>query len=91
MELDNVVKLMKDNPTLKIQINGHTDNVGKPADNLSLSDNRAKAVVQYLTSKGIEPARLSSQGFGATQPVADNTTEEGRAQNRRTELKVVSQ
>ncbi|HEY4151085.1 MAG TPA: OmpA family protein [Chitinophagaceae bacterium] len=91
VELDNLVKLLKENPTLKIQINGHTDNVGKPADNLSLSDNRAKAVVQYLTSKGIEPGRLSSQGFGATQPVADNTTEEGRAQNRRTELKVVSQ
>ena len=91
VELDNVVKLLKDNPTLKIQINGHTDNVGKPADNLSLSDYRAKAVVQYLTSKGIEAGRLSSQGFGATQPVADNATEEGRAQNRRTELKVVSQ
>ncbi len=91
VELDNVVKLLKDNPTLKIQINGHTDNVGKPADNLSLSDNRAKAVVQYITSKGIDAGRLSSQGFGATQPVADNTTEEGRAQNRRTELKVVSQ
>jgi len=91
VELDNVVKLMKENPTLKIQINGHTDNVGKAADNLSLSDNRAKAVVQYITSKGIEAAHLSSKGFGATQPVADNSTDEGRAKNRRTELKVVSQ
>lgn len=91
VELDNVVKLMKDNPTLKIQINGHTDNVGKAADNMTLSNNRAKAVVEYITSKGIEAARLSYQGFGATQPVADNATEEGKAQNRRTELKVVSQ
>ena len=91
VELDNVVKLMKDNPTLKIQINGHTDNVGKPADNLALSNNRAKAVVEYITSKGVEATRLSFQGFGATQPVADNASEDGRAQNRRTELKVVSQ
>ncbi|MBS1562796.1 MAG: PD40 domain-containing protein [Bacteroidetes bacterium] len=91
VELDNVVKLMKDNPTLKIQINGHTDNVGKPADNLLLSENRAKAVVQYITSRGVEATRLSSQGFGATQPVADNANEEGRAKNRRTELKVVGQ
>ncbi len=91
VELDNVVKLMKDNPTLKIQINGHTDNVGKPADNMTLSDNRAKAVVEYITTKGVDPKRLSYQGFGATQPIADNNTEEGRAQNRRTELKVISQ
>ena len=91
VELDNVVKLMKDNPTLKIQINGHTDNVGKPADNLALSNNRAKSVVEYITLKGIDAKRLSYQGFGATQPVADNNTEEGKAQNRRTELKVVSQ
>ncbi|HSC37928.1 MAG TPA: OmpA family protein, partial [Chitinophagaceae bacterium] len=91
VELDNVVKLMKENPTLKIQINGHTDNVGKAADNLALSTNRAKAVVLYITSKGIEAPRLYSQGFGATQPVADNNSEEGRAQNRRTELKVISQ
>jgi outer membrane protein OmpA-like peptidoglycan-associated protein/Tol biopolymer transport system component len=91
VELDNVVKLMKENPTLKIQINGHTDNVGKAADNLSLSNNRAKAVVEYITTKGVEAARLSFQGFGATQPVADNASEEGKAQNRRTELKVVSQ
>lgn len=90
VELDNIVKLLKDNPTLKISIQGHTDNVGKPADNLKLSNDRAKAVITYLTSKGIEAGRLSSQGFGATVPVADNSTEEGRAQNRRTELKVIS-
>lgn len=91
VELDKVVQLMKDNPTLRIQINGHTDNVGKPADNLRLSENRAKEVVAYLTQKGIQPERLSFKGFGATQPMVDNTTEENRARNRRTELKVVSQ
>lgn len=90
-ELDNLVQLLKDNPTLKIQISGHTDNVGKAEDNLVLSENRAKAVVTYLTTKGIAPARLTSKGFGASQPVAPNTTEEGRARNRRTELQVISQ
>jgi len=90
-ELDNLVQLLKDNPALKIQITGHTDNVGKAEDNLLLSDNRAKAVITYLTSKGINPARLSYKGYGATQPVDSNSTEEGRAKNRRTELKVISQ
>jgi len=90
-ELDILVKLLNENPTLKIQIGGHTDNVGKPADNLALSNNRAKAVVTYLISKGIAATRLSSKGFGETQPVADNKTEEGKALNRRTEMKVISQ
>lgn len=91
VELDNVVKLMRENPTLKIQINGHTDNIGKPADNSKLSNDRAKAVVDYITSKTVDAKRLSYQGFGDKIPVADNKTEEGRAQNRRTELKVISQ
>jgi outer membrane protein OmpA-like peptidoglycan-associated protein len=90
VELDKLVQLMKDNPTLAIQINGHTDNIGKPADNLVLSQNRAKAVVSYLTVKGIDPKRLSFKGWGDTQPIADNKSEAGRAQNRRTELKVIS-
>lgn len=91
IELDNIFQLMKENPTLKIQISGHTDNIGKAADNLTLSNNRAQAVVKYLVSKGIEVGRLTFKGFGATKPVADNATEEGRAQNRRTELQVISQ
>ncbi|MBV4358168.1 OmpA family protein [Pinibacter aurantiacus] len=90
VELDNLVQLMKDNPTLKIQINGHTDNVGKAADNLKLSNGRAESVVAYITSKGIKEDRLSSKGFGATQPIATNDTEEGKAQNRRTELTVIA-
>jgi outer membrane protein OmpA-like peptidoglycan-associated protein/tetratricopeptide (TPR) repeat protein len=89
-ELDEIVQLMKDNPTVKIQINGHTDNSGKTADNMRLSEDRAKAVTTYLIAKGINPARLSSKGWGDTQPIADNNTPEGRARNRRTELKVIS-
>ncbi|MBM3415488.1 MAG: flagellar motor protein MotB [Bacteroidetes bacterium] len=90
-ELDKLVQLLHENPSLKIEISGHTDNVGGPADNLTLSNNRAKAVVNYLISKNIAVSRLNSKGFGETRPVADNKTEEGRAQNRRTEMKVMSQ
>ena len=89
VELDKIVQLMNDNPTIKIQIAGHTDNVGKPAENLALSNNRTKTVVSYLINKRISPQRLSYKGFGETQPVADNKTDEGRAKNRRTEMKVV--
>lgn len=90
VELDKVVQLMRDNSTLRIQINGHTDNIGKPADNMKLSESRAQEVVNYLIQKGIQPDRLAFKGFGATQPVAPNDTEENKAKNRRTELKVVS-
>jgi outer membrane protein OmpA-like peptidoglycan-associated protein/tetratricopeptide (TPR) repeat protein len=89
-ELDNVVDLLKENPTMRIQINGFTDNIGKSSDNLTLSNNRAKTVVTYLASKGIEVNRLLSKGWGASRPIADNKTEEGRAKNRRTELQVIS-
>ncbi|MBD0331488.1 MAG: OmpA family protein [Chitinophagaceae bacterium] len=90
VELDKVVQLLNDNPALKIQIEGHTDNIGNTADNLKLSENRAKAVVNYLISKSIAANRLTSKGFGATKPIADNKTEAGRAQNRRTELKITA-
>ncbi|MBX9891507.1 MAG: OmpA family protein [Chitinophagaceae bacterium] len=84
VELDRLLLVMQENPTLKIQISGHTDNVGKADDNLKLSENRAKSVADYLMSKGVAAGRLSWKGFGATQPIADNTTESGRAKNRRT-------
>ena len=89
-ELDKLVTLLKENPTIKIEISGHTDNVGQAADNLRLSNNRAESVVKYLVTKRIEKERLSSKGIGAEQPVADNETEAGKAKNRRTELKVIS-
>lgn len=89
IELDELIKLLRENPLVSVQINGYTDNVGKPSDNLLLSENRAKAVVSYLTTKGIDPKRLSYKGYGEAQPVSPNTTEAGRANNRRTELKVL--
>lgn len=90
VELDRIVQLLKDNPTVKIEISGHTDNAGKPADNLVLSNNRAKAVVTYLVSNGIAATRLVAKGYGEAKPSGSNETEEGRARNRRTELKVIS-
>jgi outer membrane protein OmpA-like peptidoglycan-associated protein/tetratricopeptide (TPR) repeat protein len=88
IELDKLVLLMTDNATINIQIKGHTDNTGNTADNLKLSENRAKSVVDYLVGKGINAKRLSWKGFGESVPVADNNTEEGRAINRRTEFEV---
>ena len=90
VELNKIVQLMADNPKLKILISGFTDNVGKNADNLNLSNNRAKTVIIYLASKGIPQARLQAKGFGSAKPLSDNKTEEGRALNRRTELSVLS-
>lgn len=89
-ELDNLVKLLTENPSVKIRIEGHTDNTGVASDNLTLSVKRAEAVVEYLINKGIGASRLSYKGYGATRPIADNATEEGKARNRRTEMKVVN-
>jgi len=85
-ELDQIVLLMQQNPGVTIQINGYTDNAGTVPHNLALSRNRAQSVVSYLVSRGIPPARLKAKGFGDTHPVASNDTDQGRAQNRRTEL-----
>jgi outer membrane protein OmpA-like peptidoglycan-associated protein len=90
-ELDKVVQLMNDNPDIKIEINGHTDNTGKAADNITLSENRAKSVIAYLQQQGISVTRLQYKGFGASKPIADNSTEEGRTQNRRTELIILGE
>jgi outer membrane protein OmpA-like peptidoglycan-associated protein/tetratricopeptide (TPR) repeat protein len=89
-ELDKLVGLLNDNPNLKIELEGHTDNVGQEKDNLLLSTNRAKAVVGYLLGRSINVQRLTYKGFGSTKPVADNTTEQGKALNRRTELSIIS-
>jgi outer membrane protein OmpA-like peptidoglycan-associated protein len=89
IELEEVIRLLKENPGISIQINGHTDSVGNATDNLLLSENRAKSVVNYLKSKGIDGKRLFFKGYGDTQPISSNGTEEGRAKNRRTELKII--
>jgi outer membrane protein OmpA-like peptidoglycan-associated protein len=91
VELNTLLQLMAENPTIKVQINGYTDNVGKPADNLKLSTARAQAVVDYLVKKGIKAERLASKGFGEAKPIADNSTEAGRSLNRRTEFVIISQ
>lgn len=85
-ELDNLVRLMSENPKLKIRIEGHTDNIGKPVDNMALSTGRALAVVKYIENKGIMPSRLTFKGLGDTKPIKTNDTEKGRASNRRTDI-----
>lgn len=81
-----ITKALKATPGLKVAINGYTDNTGNDAHNLQLSKDRAKAVLEALSSSGIDKSRLSSQGFGSAQPIADNGSEEGKAKNRRVEL-----
>lgn len=88
-ELDRGVKLLTDNPNIKIEIAAHTDNVGSPEYNIKLSDKRAQSVINYYIDKGIFPQRLVAKGYGLTKPVALNDTEENRAKNRRVELKIL--
>jgi outer membrane protein OmpA-like peptidoglycan-associated protein len=81
-----IVKLLEAHPDLKIRIEGHTDNTGADDHNQTLSENRAAAVFGSLLAKGIPQSRLQSAGFGASKPIADNATEEGKARNRRVEI-----
>ncbi|MDI6832809.1 MAG: OmpA family protein [Bacteroidales bacterium] len=88
--LDEFIVFLNDHPTLQIGIEGHTDNVGSDEFNLILSENRAKAVYNYLVNNGIDANRLQYKGFGETTPIATNETEEGRAMNRRTEFVILN-
>ena len=85
-KLNDVVKILNDNPSYKVAIDGHTDDVGKDDYNQTLSDNRAASVKAYLVSKGVADGRLTSTGYGETKPIADNKTATGRAKNRRVEM-----
>ncbi|TAE74260.1 MAG: OmpA family protein [Bacteroidetes bacterium] len=87
--LNELVDLMKLKPTTEIEIRGHTDNVGNAEANLKLSEARAKAVVDYIVTKGIEKKRLSFKGFGDKEPKETNDTPEGRQKNRRTEANII--
>ncbi len=87
--LNDIVLSMINNPEIKVEISGHTCNIGTAKYNLNLSERRAKSVVEYLLSKGVEPERLSFKGMGLTSPIADNETPEGQVLNRRVEVKVV--
>ncbi|PKQ65183.1 hypothetical protein BZG02_03525 [Labilibaculum filiforme] len=89
IELNRLFTLLQTYPKLKIEIAGHTDTTGTKEYNLNLSNNRAKEICQYLILKGIDTARLTYKGYGASQPIASNQTEEGRALNRRTEFKII--
>lgn len=86
--LDDIAKVMFENPTFNLTINGHTDNVGDDNANMTLSEKRAASVRRYLIGKGIDERRMTANGFGETMPIADNKTKAGRAQNRRVEFLV---
>lgn len=88
--IDQFAEFLKENPNIKIAIHGHTDDRGNPAENLTLSDNRAKAVMNYLVTKGIAANRVSAQGFGQTKPKVSNTSDYNRSLNRRTEFVILS-
>lgn len=88
--LNDVVDIMKQNPSYKIAIDGYTDNTGKPEYNLKLSDSRANSVKEYLTKNGIGDDRITSTGHGINDPIADNKTAAGRAKNRRVEMKLTN-
>ena len=87
-ELNKLLQILEENPSMHIQISGYTDNIGKASDNLILSTNRAKSIVNYLSGKGIATERLSYKGFGSDNPIATNETPEGRALNRRTSFTI---
>ena len=84
--LNEAVLIMKKNPDLKVEVDGHADSTGAAAYNMTLSEKRAEAVKKYFVDQGIDPDRLTTKGFGITKPAASNKTKEGRAQNRRVEL-----
>ena len=87
--VDNVYQVLVDAPYLRLRIEGHTDAEGGDAANLALSEDRARAVMQYLVRKGIEPSRLESVGYGETRPIDTNRTASGRARNRRVEFLIL--
>lgn len=89
LELDRVVKLLAENPTIEIEMSAHTDSRGADDYNFTLSDNRARSVMEYILSKGIAGVRITSKGYGETAPVAPNDTDENRQLNRRVEFKIV--
>ena len=89
--LNDLVEILKIKTTMKIEVAGHTDDVGDDDANMTLSQKRAEAVRNYLIKKGIDATRLKAKGYGETQPIAHNTTAEGRQQNRRTEARVISE
>ena len=89
-ELDRLIQLMTDVPSLKIELSGHTDNVGSDEANQKLSQRRAEAVRAYLVSRSVDGSRVTAMGYGARRPVDSNNTKVGRANNRRTEFEITA-
>lgn len=87
--LDKVAALLQNQSQIGLSIEGHTDSQDRLGKNQELSEARARAVLEYLASKGVEPSRMTSAGFGGSQPIADNETPEGRAKNRRIEFEIL--
>ena len=85
-KVDDAIKMMKENPSLRVSVEGHTDSIGSDTYNQRLSERRANAVRDYMADQGISPSRITTKGWGESKPVASNKTEEGRAQNRRVEI-----
>jgi OOP family OmpA-OmpF porin len=86
--LDRLVVFMQENKDKRVSLSGHTDSIGSEKYNLGLSERRVTAVREYVVKKGVDGSRITGQGFGESKPIADNKTKEGRAKNRRVEVKV---
>ena len=89
VELDRLVTLLLEFPNIKVELSGHTDNIGNEKYNKKLSQKRADAVKKYLRDKGIDNKRVKAKGYGSEKPVVSNDTEEGRSKNRRTEFEIL--
>ncbi len=89
--LRKLLSALEFNPRMKLEIAGHTDNVGSPHSNLNLSQRRADAIIEWLEGKGVDRERLIAKGYGDSKPIADNSTETGRRKNRRTEVRIIEE
>lgn len=87
--LNEAVEILRRNPDLRVEIAGHTDSVGSAEYNQGLSERRARSVVEFLVNSGVDRGRMRARGYGQAEPIADNATDAGRAQNRRVELRVL--
>ena len=89
VELDKLVEILQKNPSIKIEISGHTDDKGELDYNQKLSQQRAESVLQYLVKKGVDKTRLIAKGYGESKPIVPNDSEENKAKNRRTEVRIL--
>jgi len=88
-ELDEVIQMLKENPSMEIRLEGHTDNVGNAKKNMELSQSRVDAVKKYMVSKGVNKGRIETKAFGGSQPLKNEQTPEAKALNRRVEMRIL--